>query len=78
MIARLDHHRGVLTLALATALCVIVLVALAVMVQPAATPSATDGGNPAAHPMRGAGGGSDFRKSPVIERHAEVVAAYTK
>jgi hypothetical protein len=75
MIARVGHHRAVLVLALATAVCVILLVVLAVVVQPAATPSDSDGGNPAAHTM-GGGEGSDFTKSPAIERHAEVVAAY--
>jgi hypothetical protein len=77
MIAKFDH-RPMLTaaLALATIVLVVVVVTLATLLttsQQAAGPTSVSGRNPAAHAT---GGGSDFTKSPAIERHAEVVAAY--
>lgn len=80
MIAKFNH-RPMLTaaLALATIVLLVVVVTLATLLitwQQAPAPTSDSRGNPAAHATGGGGGGSDFTKSPVIERHAEVVAAY--
>jgi hypothetical protein len=53
---------------------VLLLVALVVAVEPAATTSVRDG-NPAIDAMSGTGG-SNVTHDPYIDRHAEVVAHY--
>jgi hypothetical protein len=58
------------------AVLVLVVVALASMLQPAATTDA--GSSPAAHPGVHATstGGSGFAEDPYVDHHAEVVAGY--
>jgi hypothetical protein len=55
------------------AVLVLMVVALASMLQPAATTGAS---NPGIHAMSSAGGSSFSQDDPYIERHAEVVARY--
>jgi hypothetical protein len=75
---RFDRRPTLLLWALATAVCVLVLVvATFVMVQPAAPPSTTNA-NPAA--LSGTGS-SDYAEDPstvAFERHPEVVAALSE
>jgi len=55
------------------AVLVLMVVALASVLQPAATTGAS---NPGIHAMSSAGGSSFSQDDPYIERHAEVVARY--
>lgn len=63
------HNLRVTVSVLLLAVLVLLVVALASMLQPAATSGAS---NPAIHARSGAGG-SSFAQDPSIERHAEVV-----
>jgi hypothetical protein len=80
MIARLDHRRRLTALlALSTAVLVVVVALLITLLTLTSSTSGSVGGRPAAHPVSGAGS-SEVVAAPEIslERHAQVVAAYTE
>ena len=65
------HNPKVMVATVVLAVLILLMVALAFMLQPAAT---TDASKPAMHAT--SAGGSSITHDPYIDRHAEVVARY--
>ncbi len=78
MIARVEHRKVIALAALVAALCVLVLAALVLRVQPVQTTLSGANTKVASTSERGSDGtgGATFTRDPLIERHAEMVARY--